>query len=42
MLQELLGHVGIKTTHLNTSRPHAMVRDLHPLNRDQQDEGMTG
>jgi integrase/recombinase XerD len=36
VLQELLGHAGIETTqiytHLDTSRLHAMVRDLHPLN----------
>jgi integrase/recombinase XerD len=40
VLQELLGHAGIETTqiytHLDTSRLHHMVRDLHPLNRDQQ------
>ena len=32
---ELLGHAGIETTqiytHLDTSRLHQMVRDLHPL-----------
>jgi integrase/recombinase XerD len=36
VLQELLGHVGIETTqiytHLDTSRLHQMVRDLHPMN----------
>jgi integrase/recombinase XerD len=36
VLQELLGHAGIETTqiytHLDTSRLHNMVRDLHPLN----------
>jgi integrase/recombinase XerD len=36
VLQELLGHAGIETTqiytHLDTSRLHHMVRDLHPLN----------
>ena len=36
VLQELLGHAGIETTqiytHLDTSRLHQMVRDLHPLN----------
>ena len=41
VLQELLGHAGIETTqiytHLDTSRLHQMVRDLHPLNQDQQD-----
>jgi integrase/recombinase XerD len=35
VLQELLGHAGIETTqiytHLDTSRLHQMVRDLHPL-----------
>jgi integrase/recombinase XerD len=40
VLQELLGHAGIETTqiytHLDTSRLHQMVRDLHPLN--EQDE----
>ena len=40
VLQELLGHAGIETTqiytHLDTSRLHHMVRDLHPLNQDQQ------
>jgi integrase/recombinase XerD len=38
VLQELLGHAGIETTqiytHLDTSRLHHMVRDLHPLNAD--------
>ncbi len=44
VLQELLGHAGIETTqiytHLDTSRLHQMVRDLHPLNEEQQDERM--
>ena len=35
---ELLGHAGIETTqiytHLDTSRLHQMVRDLHPLNEE--------
>jgi integrase/recombinase XerD len=35
---ELLGHGGIETTqlytHLDTSRLHQMVRDLHPLNEE--------
>jgi integrase/recombinase XerD len=39
LLQELLGHAGIETTqiytHLDTSRLHHMVRDLHPLNEEQ-------
>lgn len=39
VLQELLGHAGIETTqiytHLDTSRLHQMVRDLHPLNEEQ-------
>jgi integrase/recombinase XerD len=30
--QELLGHAGIETTYLTTSRLHHMVRDLHRLN----------
>ncbi|MBM6583855.1 tyrosine recombinase [Microvirga sp. BT689] len=38
VLQELLGHAGIETTqiytHLDTSRLHQMVRDLHPLNAE--------
>jgi site-specific recombinase XerD len=38
VLQELLGHAGIETTqiytHLDTSRLHQMVRDLHPLNEE--------
>jgi integrase/recombinase XerD len=38
VLQELLGHAGIETTqiytHLNTTRLHHMVRDLHPLNAE--------
>jgi len=42
VLQELLGHAGIETTqiytHLDTSRLHHMVRDLHPLNEDEQEE----
>src|SRR5215217_3214794 len=42
VLQELLGHAGIETTqiytHLDTSRLHQMVRDLHPLNEDEWDE----
>jgi integrase/recombinase XerD len=45
VLQELLGHAGIETTqiytHLDTSRLHQMVRDLHPLNEDQRDERTT-
>ncbi|WP_230532369.1 tyrosine recombinase [Microvirga roseola] len=44
VLQELLGHAGIETTqiytHLDTSRLHAMVRDLHPLNEDLTDKPM--
>lgn len=36
VLQELLGHAGIETTqiytHLDTSRLHQMVRNLHSLN----------
>jgi integrase/recombinase XerD len=39
LLQELLGHAGIETTqiytHLDTSRLHHMIRDLHPLNEEQ-------
>ena len=39
VLQELLGHAGIETTqiytHLDTSRLHQMVRDLHPLNEQK-------
>ncbi|QRM33650.1 tyrosine recombinase [Microvirga sp. VF16] len=39
VLQELLGHAGIETTqiytHLDTSRLHQMVRDLHPLNKEE-------
>jgi len=39
VLQELLGHAGIETTqiytHLDTSRLHNMVRDLHPLNTQE-------
>jgi integrase/recombinase XerD len=45
VLQELLGHAGIETTqiytHLDTSRLHHMVRDLHPLNEDEWDERTT-
>jgi integrase/recombinase XerD len=45
VLQELLGHAGIETTqiytHLDTSRLHQMVRDLHPLNEDEPDERTT-
>jgi integrase/recombinase XerD len=41
VLQEFLGHAGIETTqiytHLDTSRLSQMVRDLHPLNEEQQD-----
>src|SRR5215217_4648707 len=41
VLQELLGHAGIATTqiytHLDTSRLHQMVRDLHPLNQEQEE-----
>jgi integrase/recombinase XerD len=44
VLQELLGHAGIETTqiytHLDTSRLHQMVRDLHPLN-DEPRNGST-
>jgi integrase/recombinase XerD len=44
VLQELLGHAGIETTqiytHLDTSRLHHMVRDLHPLNEVPQNEGI--
>ena len=44
VLQELLGHAGIETTqiytHLDTSRLRQMVRDLHPLN-EQEDERTT-
>jgi integrase/recombinase XerD len=32
VLQDLLGHAGIETTHLDTSRLHQMVRDLRTLN----------
>ena len=43
VLQELLGHAGIETTqiytHLDTSRLHHMVRDLHPLNELQTADG---
>ena len=39
VLQELLGHAGIETTqiytHLDTSRLHQMVHDLHPLNEQR-------
>jgi integrase/recombinase XerD len=42
VLQELLGHAGIETTqiytHLDTSRLHQMVRDLHPLNANDMAE----
>jgi integrase/recombinase XerD len=38
VLQELLGHAGIETTHLDTSRLHQLVRDLHPLNEESQNE----
>jgi integrase/recombinase XerD len=42
VLQELLGHAGIETTqiytHLDTSRLHHMVRDLHPLNEELEEE----
>ncbi|QRM35471.1 tyrosine recombinase [Microvirga sp. VF16] len=42
VLQELLGHAGIETTqiytHLDTARLHHMVRDLHPLNEQEQDD----
>ena len=40
VLQELLGHAGIETTqiytHLDISRLHHMVRDLHPLNEEER------
>jgi integrase/recombinase XerD len=40
VLQELLGHAGIETTqiytHLDTSRLHQMVGDLHPLNEEER------
>ena len=43
VLQEFLGHAGIETTqiytHLDTSRLHQMVRDLHPLN-EEEDQGV--
>lgn len=32
VLQELLSHAGLETTHLDTSRLHQMVCDLQPLN----------
>jgi integrase/recombinase XerD len=42
VLQELLGRAGIETTqiytHLHTSRLHQLVRDLHPLNEESQNE----
>lgn len=45
VLQELLGHAGIETTqiytHLDTSRLHQMVRDLHPLNQEQEEDRPT-
>jgi integrase/recombinase XerD len=45
VLQELLGHAGIETTqiytHLDTSRLHQMVRDLHPLNQEQEENCTT-
>ena len=45
LLQELLGHIGIETTQvdtrLDTSRLHQMVQDLHPPNQDQQDQPIT-
>jgi len=40
VLLELLGHAGIETTHLDTSRLHQMVRDLQPLNEEQQNGSM--
>jgi integrase/recombinase XerD len=40
VLQELLGHAGIETTqiyaHLDTSRLHNMVRDIHPINAESE------
>src|SRR5215213_7187829 len=45
VLQELLGHAGIETTqiytHLDTSCLHQMVRDLHPLNQEQEENRTT-
>jgi integrase/recombinase XerD len=45
VLQELLGHASIETTqiytHLDVSRVHQMLRDLHPLNDERKDEPTT-
>jgi integrase/recombinase XerD len=42
VLQELLGHSGIETTqiytHLDVSRVHRMLRELHPLNDETDDQ----